>query len=382
MGKIDQLIINSPYKEPMEYWKHDSRTDTFVREEGRRPSGYTVINQKFINEFIPIPLVNKIREKLKDWKKDDYKGITSITRRLLEHWHDPEQREGFQFFYCQIEAIETLIWWIEAPEEYKEGISISSDGGDFQRICSKMATGTGKTVVMCMLIAWQILNKVTYSQDLRFSKNVFVVAPGLTVKNRLQVLKPSEKENYYEQFNIIPTGLMESLLQGKIIIENWHTLSWDSEQNLKNKKSVDKRGAKSDKAYVKDILGEMSNSKSIIVINDEAHHAWRINPEDKLKNLNKSDIDEATVWINGLDRIHNVCGILNCFDFSATPFLPTGKTTTQDTLFSWIISDFSLNDSIESGLVKTPRVVIRDNALPDVNTYKSKLYHIYPHVKD
>jgi type III restriction enzyme len=133
--------------------------------------------------FVEIPLVNKIRPRVRAWRNAGYPGLTGITKRLLEHWTNPEEFENRRFFFCQLEAIETLIWLTEAPAAEKVGIEIPSDGGEFMRLCAKMATGTGKTVVMAMLISWHILNKVTYPQDARFSKNVFVIAPGLTVKN-------------------------------------------------------------------------------------------------------------------------------------------------------------------------------------------------------
>jgi type III restriction enzyme len=173
-----------------------------------------------------------------------------------------------------MEAIETLIWLTEAPDDQKVGIEIPTDGGPFQRLCSKMATGSGKTVVMAMLIAWQVLNKATYPQDARFSKYVFVVAPGLTVKSRLRVLLPSSSDNYYDEFYVVPFGLKDKLRQGKVLIRNWHALQWESEEKLAKKKSVDKRGAKSNEAYVREVLGDMAGAANILVINDEAHHAW------------------------------------------------------------------------------------------------------------
>lgn len=246
-----------------------------------------------------------------------------------------------------------------------------------------MATGSGKTIVMAMLIAWQVLNKVTYPQDTRFSKSIFVVAPGLTVKSRLQVLIPSSPGNYYDEFNIIPPGLSEKLRQGKVLIRNWHVLNWETEEQLAKKRSVDKRGMKSNEAYIREVLGEMATAHSIMVINDEAHHAWRVPAESKVKGVKKEDIEEATKWIGGLDRIQQSRGILMCYDFSATPFAPSGKQVYEEALFGWIVSDFSLNDAIESGLVKTPRVVIRDDGKLSKD-YKSRLYHIYndPEVKD
>ncbi|MGH8546941.1 MAG: DEAD/DEAH box helicase, partial [Gammaproteobacteria bacterium] len=133
---------------------------------------------------------------------------------------------------------------------------------------------------------------------------------------------------------------------------------------------------------VREVLGELAHSRNLVIINDEAHHAWRIPVESKVKGVRKEDIEEATKWVGGLDRINNARGILNCYDFSATPFAPSGKQSSEEALFDWIVSDFGLNDAIESGLVKTPRVVVRDDGVPDAKTYKSKLYHIYEHVKD
>ena len=388
MKQINKLIINSPYKEPRQYWEYIRDTREFILQEGRRPAGYVVASESsraFDDPgiFIPIPLVNTIRPRIKKWREQGYPGVTGITKRLLQHWQNPEERKDRRFFFCQLEAIETLIWLTEAPDADRTGIEIQGDGGAFSRWCSKMATGSGKTIVMGMLIAWQVLNKVANGKDTRFSKNVLVVAPGLTVLTRLSVLNPFDKANYYEEFNIVPSGLMESLRQSKTKIINWHKLAWDSEERLAKKKSVDKRGAKSDEAYVREVLGDMANATNLIVINDEAHHAWRIPAESKIKGVKKEDIEESTVWIGGLDRIHRARGIIRCFDLSATPFAPSGKKATEEALFSWIVSDFGLNDAIESGLVKTPRVVIRSDGNVD-DELKPKLYHIYaqPEVKD
>ncbi|MBL7179936.1 MAG: DEAD/DEAH box helicase family protein [Desulfobacterales bacterium] len=378
---IDRLIINSPYEEPKQYWSYDRETRLFTLMDGRRPAGYVVASQssKAFDDpgmFIEIPLVNQIRSRLDAWRKAEYPGVTGITKRLLEHWQNPEEREYRIFFFCQMEAIETLIWLAEAPDDQKVGIEIPTDGGPFKRLCSKMATGSGKTIVMAMLIAWQVLNKITYPQDARFSKYVFIVAPGLTVKSRLNVLYPWAADNYYDEFNVVPVGLKERLRQGKFLIRNWHALQWATEEQLTRKKSVDKRGAKSNEAYVREVLGKMANATNILVINDEAHHAWRVPAESKVKGVKKAELEEATIWVSGLDRIHETRNILVCHDFSATPFAPSGKKSSEEALFGWIVSDFGLNDAIESGLVKTPRVVIRDDGKL-TKDYKSRLYHIY-----
>lgn len=386
---IDQLIINSPFEEPTKYWSYDRASQTFDLIEGsRRPAGYIVAtpgSQTFDDPgiLVQLPLVNQIRPRVNAWRENGYPGATGITKRLLEHWYEPEERQERRFFFCQLEAIETLMWLAEAPAAEKVGIEIPSDGGAFTRLCCKMATGSGKTVVMAMLIAWQVINKVTYPQDTRFAKHVFVVAPGLTVKSRLQVLVPAGRGNYYDEFNVVPTAFLDKLRQGKVLVRNWHVLNWETEERIAKKKSVDKRGAKSNEAYVRDVLGELATARNLLVINDEAHHAWRIPAESKIRGVRKDEIEEATKWVGGLDRIHAARGILTCFDFSATPFAPSGKKSSEEALFGWIVSDFGLNDAIESGMVKTPRVVIRDDGKL-ASDYKSRLYHIYndPEVKD
>jgi len=155
-----------------------------------------------------------------------------------------------------------------------------------------------------MLIAWQTINKVTYPKDTRFSKNILVVAPGLTVKSRLKVLYPTDDQNYYQAFDIAPSDMFDKLRQVNIKVVNWHMLAWETEDQIARKHTVDKRGAKSDEAYTREVLREMANAKNIIVINDEAHHAWRENPEAIGKYTRERDLkdsaEEATIWVGGL----------------------------------------------------------------------------------
>ena len=386
-AKKNKLIINSPFIEPAEHWEFDQARSK-VRRQSRRVAGYVIASGSKIydeaGKFIPLPLVNKIRPRVKKWRENNYPGVTAITKRLLEFWYEKEaDGRMHEFFFCQKEAIETLIWLREAPANERVGINIEGDGGDFERLCCKMATGTGKTFVMAMAIAWQILNKISDPKNARFSKNIFIVAPNLTVKSRLQVLHHSNENNYYEQYKIVPHNMLDKLRQGKILIKNWHALMWDDEEKIAKKKSVDKRGAKSDEAYVREVLEDMARASSIMVINDEAHHAWRNRREDKQlvkEGVDKDEIKRATCWVRGLDRIHKARRILSCFDFSATPFSPSGtkgRKSYEEDLFGWIVSDFGLMDAIEAGLTKTPRFVVRDDAPVNPKNYRSKLYHIY-----
>jgi type III restriction enzyme len=372
------LIINSPYTQPLQHWEQDPHGRVLQVVESRRKAGYEIFDTRTNTRRVEeLELVNRIRERVDDWREAGYPGITSVTRRLLEHWHDGEARQ-LPFYFCQLEAIETLIWWVEGPQEFKQGIYLPGDGGPWERVCNKMATGTGKTTLMGLIVTWQVLNALTYPKRKEFSVAIFLVAPGLTVKERLQVLYPGHEKNVYDEFSLCPNeALRQKINQAVLLVENWHTLMPLKEPD----RSVVKKGAESDEAFTRRVLGKLSGYKDIVVINDEAHHAYRQRAEVKVSKKEAEelgiDLDEATRWIDGLDRIHKTRRIRRCFDLSATPFAPTGKKSTEKGLFDWIVSDFGLNDAIEAGLVKTPRVVVRDDALANAQSYKSKLYHLY-----
>ncbi|MBF2760902.1 MAG: DEAD/DEAH box helicase family protein [Ectothiorhodospiraceae bacterium AqS1] len=390
--RIKPLIINSPYDEPQQHWKAVS-AGGFERASGRRKAGYLIAKgeEGSSGEYHEIPLVNeKIRPRVKKWREDGYPGVSAITRRLLEYWKDIERRSEHRLlFFCQIEAAETMIWLKESPAVARAGVDIPSDGAPeaerFPRFCAKMATGTGKTVVMGMMIAWHILNKMKAPQDTRFSKEVLVVAPGLTVKDRLRVLQPDDPNSCYRVFDLIPAGLQETLRQGRVLVRNWQALDWETQERQARKRGVDRRGAKSDEAYVREILGELHRARRLLVINDEAHHAWREpGPDIRVRKLPKEEKERATKWVGGLGRIHRARGIVDCLDFSATPFIPSGGVSIKENLFPWIVSDFGLADAIESGLVKTPKVVIADDAKSDSSAGAPSFHHLYgdPEVKD
>lgn len=388
----DRLIVNGPYDEPAQHWEYDPSSRTWSLPDGRRPAGYVEATPGSHDPndpgvFRPLVLANRIRERVGAWRQDGYPGVTGVTRRLLEYWRDGNERPDRRLFFCQLEAIETLIWLAEAPEKDRTGIVVPGDGGPFARLCAKMATGTGKTTVMAMLIVWQVLNKVTYPRDRRFSRDVLVVAPGLTVARRLSVLVPGSEDNCYDEFQLVPPGLDDRLRQGgtcRVRVVNWQQMIWPTDAQLRRRKGVDKRGAVSDERFARDVLADLAGAHRLLVLNDEAHHAWRLPGAAKVSGLSREDIEQATRWIAGLDRMHRVRGILGCYDFSATPFVPGGGRNREDSLFDWIVSDFGLEDAIESGLVKTPRVVVRDDALPDAHTYRPRMFHIYadPEVHD
>ncbi len=381
----NSLIINSPYDKPQQHWTQDERGRVLEVVPGRREAGYEIVDTRTNTRRVEkLELVNRIRPRVDEWRKAGYPGVTSVTRRLLDHWHDRETRQ-LPFYFCQLDAIETLIWWVEGPPAFKQGIYLPGDGGPWERICNKMATGTGKTTTMGLIITWQVLNALTYPKRKEFSAAIFVLAPGITVKERLQVLYPGHDKNVYDEFRLCPNDVLRHKInQGALLIENWHGLMPRKEPD----RSVVRKGAESDEAFTRRVLGKLAGYTDISVINDEAHHAYRQRAEVKVSKKEAQefgiDLDEATRWIEGLDRIHTTRRIRRCFDLSATPFAPTGKKSTEKDLFGWIVSDFGLNDAIEAGLVKTPRVVVRDDALANAQSYTSKLYHLYnePEVKE
>jgi type III restriction enzyme len=362
---VDNPIINSPFEEPTRWWAYEEGHP--VLKEGRRPAGYYFRTRThaaqmamFEEEFIPLDLVNTIRLRVKNWREQDYPGVTSVTRQLLKHWNNPNRDR--KLFFCQREAAETLIWLIESSPAEKQGITIPKDNG-LTRYACKMATGSGKTVVMGMIIAWQVLNKLANPQDRRFSDAVLLVCPNLTIKERLQVLLPWKPNNYYEKFDLVPRGMIERLQQGRYQITNWHLFQPKDDSRSR---SVVQRGIESDYAFCRRVLKELGNKQNILVINDEAHHAYRPAPlsDEVSKYLSPEEIEEreeATVWISGLDKIHNVRGVNFCADFSATPFYIKGSGYEEGSPFPWIVSDFGLVDAIESGIVKIPRVPVDDN---------------------
>jgi len=190
---------------------------------------------------------------------------------------------------------------------------------------------------------------------------VLLVCPNLTIRERLQVLLPWKSGNYYEKFDLVPRALLERLQQGKFQIANWHLFQ---PQDDSRSRSVVQRGVESNSAFCRRVLKELGNKQNILVINDEAPHAYRPAPlpDELRKQLSPQEIAEreaATVWVSGLDKMAR--GINFCADFSATPFYIKGSGYPKGEPFPWIVSDFGLVDAIESGIVKIPRVPVDDN---------------------
>ncbi len=386
---IKKLIICSPYKEPDMYWRFNPHLGRYEKMNGRRPAGYTRATDGSrrgddAGFFEEIPHINRIRKKVSEWRMCGYEGATGTTRRLLKRWRDVSMRSpDSRLFYCQLEAIETIIWAHEIGRNDALIRKLEGDGSGFKRLCCKMATGTGKTVVMAMLIAWQVLNHLN-DRGAGFTRNVLIVAPSISVRRRLAVLDPSNPNNYYEKFAIVDRNGLEALNRARIVTHNWHVLMNMAEQKKPAGQAsrVMRDIPVSDIKFSKDVLGH--TSRNILVINDEAHHAWRPVADGDVGRTGKDAKDEmerATRWMEGLDRIHQDRGIMTCYDFSATPFRPTGHSVSEVERFKWVISDFSLEDAIESGLVKTPKTPKYDDSGITGDDGASRFHHIFPQVR-
>jgi type III restriction enzyme len=384
---VDNPIVNDAFSEPTRYWDFSEGTPKL--REGRRPASYyvasrtrDVVGPRAAEVSMELTLVNRIRDRVQNWRRNDYPGVTRTTRILLDHW----RREGREkrLFFCQVEAAETIIWLTEAPLADRQGIevprdypidaeSVSLGFGPLRRLCCKMATGSGKTVVMAMVIAWSVLNKVQNRQDTRFSDAVLVVCPNLTIKERLQVLKPGRPGNYYDEFDLVPRSFLPMLMQGRYLVVNWQALAEDRDPAH----GIVRRGEETASAFARRIIHDLGSKTNLLVINDEAHHAYRPPLRElgmkqealELEGLSASErkereeeAEEATVWVNALDKVNAARKINFCLDMSATPYYVKGSGHSEGEPFPWLVSDFGLVDAIESGIVKIPRVPIDDNS--------------------
>lgn len=371
-------IINDAFSEPTRFW-HFAGVTPQIRD-GRRTAGYLAPSPdgqlRITDELLPLSVVNDIRDRVRQWRADGYPGTTTVTRDLFRHWFDDERKtNNTRPFFCQQEAVETIVFLTEAPDHLKVGIKVPASGEAYTRWAVKMATGTGKTMVMALLTAWCGLNKVANRQDSRFTDQVLVVCPNLTVRDRLSGiggLDPKNPAALYVEFDLIPPQFSGLLGQVKVQVMNWHQLAPKEDP----KRSVLKRGRESDAAFCRRVLTDLSAAGRVLVLNDEAHHAYRFPPDVTVGKAEAEELREATVWIDGLERIHRHRQVMRAIDCSATPMYPSVFKDRAWTPFEWVVSDFALVDAIESGLVKIPRTPTDDNTGEAIPKYRNLWEHI------
>lgn len=336
-------------------------------------------------EYNPTPIINEIRTHVGEWRKltPAAWGVTPATARLLNHWRSyPFQ--GVRPFFCQIEAVETIIWLTEVAQKKKQYANIwehilganEQANPELLRLAMKMATGAGKTTVMAMLIAWQTVNAVRSPTSNVFSRGFLIIAPGITIKDRLRVLLPNDIDSYYRSRELAPGDMLDDINKAKIVITNFHGLQLKEvlEVNRVGRSLLQGRHEpivtkESEGQMVRRVAEELMGLKNIVVINDEAHHCYREKPDNEdLEDLKGDDKKEAVqeneaarLWISGIECFKRKLGVRAVYDLSATPFFLQGSGYAEGTLFPWTVSDFSLMDAIECGIVKLPRVPTADN---------------------
>jgi type III restriction enzyme len=410
---IENPVINSPYQEPSRHFRF---TDDGITNEvigGRRISAYFVpIAQPrkkgtqlgFETEWTDDRLeenktINQIRRRVSLWRQGGHVGVTPVTARLLEYWTNPKRDKPL--FFCQIEAVETAIYIAEVARKYGDAwienhLREANDSANpgLPRVAFKMATGSGKTVVMAMLIAWQALNKLSNRQDARFSDSFLIVTPGITIRDRLRVLLPNDPDNYYRQRDVLAPEDLQRLSRAKILITNFHAfLPRERDEAAKLTKTILSRGngspfTETPDQVVRRVCRDLGTRQQIVVINDEAHHCYRRKPGGETERLSGDERtearrrdDEARVWISGLEAINAKMGVKTIVDLSATPFFLRGSGYSEGTLFPWVVSDFSLIDAIESGVVKVPRVPVADDSMTsDQPTYRDLWIRVRDHL--
>jgi type III restriction enzyme len=410
---FEQPILNSPYEIPARHWELDAtgqptqqikpsrrlaefitpipkpkklkgseKQDALLFNDGK---GLSTQEQQYNHTAV----INAVRHEVDKWRRllnpNDWR-VTPETARLLQHWRH-HKFGSVRPFFCQVEAVETAIWLTEvAPQAGKVGqtfidhlANANHDANpELMRLALKLATGAGKTTVMAMLIAWQTVNAVRRPNSKKFTRGFLLVAPGLTIRDRLRVLQPNDPDSYYASRELVPGDMLSDLGRAKIVITNYHSFKRRERIELSKGGRLLLQGRGGDELDTQETEGQMlqrvmpdlMGMGNILVINDEAHHCYREKPgavddEDDLKGDDKKEAESnneaARLWISGLEAVNRKLGVARVFDLSATPFFLRGSGYAEGTLFPWAMSDFSLMDAIECGIVKLPRVPVADN---------------------
>lgn len=410
---FEQPILNSPYAYPSRHWELDAegqptqriidsrRRASYItpipkpkkrkgRDQGQEEmlldegAGLSTLEQQY---EITASQINAVRQEVDQWRlipDPNNWHVTPETARLLQHWRH-HNFQSIRPFFAQVEAVEVAIWLTEvAPKvskgkqflDYLQGANNDANP-ELYRLALKLATGAGKTTVMAMIIAWQTINAVRRPGSNRFTRGFLVVAPGLTIKDRLRVLQPNDPDSYYKTRELVPSDMLPDLNRAHIVITNYHAfklretveVASGTRRLIEGRTGEQFKSLETEGMMIKRVMPELMSMKNIMVLNDEAHHCYREKPGkpdeqdlsgDERKEAEKNN-EAARVWISGLEMVKRQLGIYRVIDLSATPFFLRGSGYVEGTLFPWTLSDFSLMDAIESGIVKLPRVPVADN---------------------
>jgi type III restriction enzyme len=407
---FERPILNSPYAYPGRHWELDAdgqptnrivetrrRCDLItpvpLPQRRRRAPGQAELSLggdgglSTPEQQYDVPrLINEIRGYVENWRRlpnPNQWQVTPETARLLQHWRH-HQFNDVKPFFCQLEAVETAIWLAEVADRTAAGGKIwaylrraNRDANpELLRIALKLATGAGKTTVMAMLIAWQTVNARRHPDSKQFSRAFLVVTPGITIKDRLQVLLPNDPNSYYRERELVPPDMLDDIGKAKIVITNYHAFRRRERMEVSKTgrallqgRGPDLNTLETEGEMLRRACGDLMGLRNIVVLNDEAHHCYRERPKaedgEKLKGEDKEEAkknnEAARLWISGIETVKRKLGLAAIYDLSATPFFLRGSGYAEGTLFPWTVSDFSLMDAIECGIVKLPRVPIADN---------------------
>lgn len=409
---FEKPILNSPYAYPSRHWELDEtgqptqrileqrREARFItpipkpkKRKGAGEQARLVFDEgkglsSAKQQYDHTAVINAVRQHVDRWRQlprpSDWR-VTPETARLLEHWRH-HQFSDLRPFFCQVEAVETAIWLTEvAPQIGKAGEAIlqhlvdakNDANPELLRLALKLATGAGKTTVMAMLIAWQTINAVRRPSSKNFSRGFLVCAPGLTIKDRLRVLQPNDPDSYYRDRELVPEDMLEEVNRAKIVITNFHAfkrrervdLSAGGRSLLQGRTGDELDTLETEGQMLQRVMPDLMGMRNVLVINDEAHHCYREKPKDDddedLKGDERKEAEKnneaARLWISGLEAVNRKVGLSRVIDLSATPFFLQGSGYAEGTLFPWTMSDFSLMDALECGIVKLPRVPVAEN---------------------
>ena len=408
---FDHPILNSPYECPLRHWELDEtgqptqklletrRRAQFITPIPKPKKRKSAATQKgFVfddglglstkeQQYDPTSIINEVRGHVESWRSlpnPNQWQVTPETARLLQHWRH-HKFSGVRPFFCQVEAVETAIWLTEVAPLSKHGKRVldhlaaaNNDANpELMRLALKLATGAGKTTVMAMLIAWQTINAVRRPTSKNFTRGFLICAPGLTIKDRLRVLQPNDPDSYYKDRELLPSDMLDDMSRAKIVITNYHAfkmrerieLAKGGRQLLQGRTGEALNTLETEGQMLQRVMPDLMGMKNILVINDEAHHCYREKPKDAddedLKGDDKKEAEKnreaARLWISGLEAVNRKLGVTRVMDLSATPFFLSGSGYAEGTLFPWTMSDFSLMDAIECGIVKLPRVPVAQN---------------------
>ena len=406
---FDRPILNSPYEYPAQHWELD---------QSGLPTNRILDRRRQVSFITPIPAPKKVKDAQQKLGLDDaasnaatedqqyelaqtinsvrnavdrWRALTDLgawrvtpeTARLLHHWRH-HRFNDIRPFFCQVEAVETVIWLTEvAPQlgagrQFLEHLGTANKEANpaLSRLALKLATGAGKTTVMAMLIAWQTINAVRRPSSRRFTRGFLIVTPGITIKDRLRVLQPNDPDSYYKSRELVPGDMLGDLDRAKIVITNFHAFKRRETMEvsrggraLLQGRGPDLRSTESEGQMLQRVMPELMGMKNVLALNDEAHHCYREKPgeddEGDLKGEDRKEAEKnreaARLWVSGLEAADRKLGLNRVIDLSATPFFLRGSGYAEGTLFPWTMSDFSLMDAIECGIVKLPRVPVADN---------------------